>query len=211
MGAVWVCCISTITIQYSLKWKLHNFVFRDAIIVPLVNCFTSFYAGFVIFSILGFMAHEAGVTVPDVATSGKANSKFSLREYEKYYSHVYCFTFHSVVHSPRQVLSTNYPWYGTSVITRRWCDRICLDMVTDEKHSNVPGRGLNPGPSVPKASALANWAKGVYPPGRDTKTAIYMYIAQISQSCTRLWSDHPWFVSALVWLLWQFTLYMLPW
>ena len=45
------------------------------------------------------------------------------------------------------------------VMTRGWCDRICLDIVTDEKQSNVPGRGLNPRPWVPNSSALANWAK----------------------------------------------------
>ena len=39
-------------------------------IVPVVNCGTSFFGGFVIFSVIGFMAHEAGLPVEDVVKSG---------------------------------------------------------------------------------------------------------------------------------------------
>ena len=46
------------------------FVRRDSLLVPLINCGTSFYAGFVIFSVLGFMANEKGVSVDEVAESG---------------------------------------------------------------------------------------------------------------------------------------------
>jgi hypothetical protein len=44
---------------------------RDAVITPLICCFTSFFAGFVTFSVVGFMAEEAGVPVEDVISSGK--------------------------------------------------------------------------------------------------------------------------------------------
>ena len=39
-------------------------------VVPVITCLTSFYAGFVMFSVIGFMAHEANLPVKDVVTSG---------------------------------------------------------------------------------------------------------------------------------------------
>ena len=44
---------------------------RDAIIVPLMNCGTSVFAGLVIFSVLGFMAHETGANIEYVVTQGQ--------------------------------------------------------------------------------------------------------------------------------------------
>ncbi len=41
--------------------------------VPLINCGTSIYAGFAIFSVLGFMAVQKGVDVEDVADEGSGN------------------------------------------------------------------------------------------------------------------------------------------
>ncbi|XP_044298400.1 sodium- and chloride-dependent glycine transporter 1 isoform X2 [Varanus komodoensis] len=50
--------------------KFHNNCYRDSIIISITNCATSVYAGFVIFSILGFMANHLSVDVSKVADHG---------------------------------------------------------------------------------------------------------------------------------------------
>jgi solute carrier family 6 amino acid transporter-like protein 5/7/9/14 len=50
--------------------RFHNDCMRDTLIVTIGNCLTSFFAGFVIFSYLGFLAHQRGVAVEDVTESG---------------------------------------------------------------------------------------------------------------------------------------------
>ncbi|XP_028558581.1 sodium-dependent serotonin transporter-like [Podarcis muralis] len=45
----------------------HNNCYRDAIITSVVNCLTSFLSGFVIFTVLGYMAEMRDVEVEDVA------------------------------------------------------------------------------------------------------------------------------------------------
>ncbi|XP_066287463.1 sodium- and chloride-dependent glycine transporter 2-like [Branchiostoma lanceolatum] len=50
--------------------RFHNNCYRDALVIAVLNCLTSFYAGFAIFSVLGFMANEMGVKVEEVADTG---------------------------------------------------------------------------------------------------------------------------------------------
>lgn len=52
--------------------KYRNNGLRDAVLVPVLNCCTSIFAGFVVFSVLGFMAHRTGTTVDKVTSAGPA-------------------------------------------------------------------------------------------------------------------------------------------
>ena len=77
---VWGDAASQIFFSLSASWgglialasynRFHNDCLRDSLIVSLGNCLTSFFAGFVIFSFLGYLAYELETDVSDVADSG---------------------------------------------------------------------------------------------------------------------------------------------
>uniref|UniRef100_A0ACB8FMM0 Uncharacterized protein n=1 Tax=Sphaerodactylus townsendi TaxID=933632 RepID=A0ACB8FMM0_9SAUR len=50
--------------------KYNNNCYRDCFMLCFLNSATSFVAGFAIFSVLGFMAQEQGVSISEVAESG---------------------------------------------------------------------------------------------------------------------------------------------
>jgi len=50
--------------------RFHHNCYRDAIVVPIINCGTSVFAGFVVFSIIGFMAHETNTPIEEVVSQG---------------------------------------------------------------------------------------------------------------------------------------------
>ncbi|KAF2354520.1 Sodium:neurotransmitter symporter, partial [Trinorchestia longiramus] len=50
--------------------KFHNNIYKDALVTSCINCCTSFVSGFVIFSVLGYMAHTTGDPIDKVADEG---------------------------------------------------------------------------------------------------------------------------------------------
>ncbi|XP_061538185.1 sodium- and chloride-dependent GABA transporter 2-like [Phycodurus eques] len=77
---VWMDAISQLFFSYSIgvgtlavlgSYNTHsNNCYKDCFWLCLLNSCTSVVAGFAVFSVLGFMAHEHGVTIADVAESG---------------------------------------------------------------------------------------------------------------------------------------------
>ncbi|XP_049816938.1 sodium-dependent noradrenaline transporter-like [Aethina tumida] len=57
-------------LSYASYNTFHNNCYRDCIITTIVNCFTSFFSGFVIFTYLGYMSYKQGVHISSVATEG---------------------------------------------------------------------------------------------------------------------------------------------
>ncbi|KAK7913482.1 hypothetical protein WMY93_013693 [Mugilogobius chulae] len=59
-----------VLIAFASYNKFDNNCYRDALLTSTVNCVTSFFSGFAIFSVLGYMAYKHGVKIEDVATEG---------------------------------------------------------------------------------------------------------------------------------------------
>uniref|UniRef100_A0A7N8WSV6 Transporter n=1 Tax=Mastacembelus armatus TaxID=205130 RepID=A0A7N8WSV6_9TELE len=60
-----------VLIAFASYNKFDNNCYRDALLTSTVNCITSFFSGFAIFSVLGHMAYKHQMKVEDVATEGK--------------------------------------------------------------------------------------------------------------------------------------------
>lgn len=66
---------------------VYNLRYRDAILTSSINCLTSFLAGFVIFSVLGYMAHIQNMNVSEVGLEGSVNSKKHLIFMNRLWTH----------------------------------------------------------------------------------------------------------------------------
>jgi len=79
-GTVWLDAATQVFFSYSIGFgalmalgsfnKYHNNFYKDCIWYTFFNSGTSIYAGFLIFSVLGFMATNQGVEVKDVVQQG---------------------------------------------------------------------------------------------------------------------------------------------
>ncbi|KAM8952909.1 sodium- and chloride-dependent neutral and basic amino acid transporter B(0+)-like [Pelodytes ibericus] len=80
VGDVWRDAATQIFYSLSTSWgglialssynKFNNNCYIDSIVVCIINCLTSLFAGFAIFSIIGHMAFISGKRVPDVIDEG---------------------------------------------------------------------------------------------------------------------------------------------
>ncbi|XP_036390518.1 sodium-dependent noradrenaline transporter-like [Megalops cyprinoides] len=59
-----------VLIAFASYNKFDNNCYRDALLTSTINCVTSFFSGFAIFSVLGYMAFKHDVKIEDVATEG---------------------------------------------------------------------------------------------------------------------------------------------
>lgn len=72
-------CSSHVLVVWQKYFIDHNFqlviidvflYYRDAMILPILDTFTSLFAGCVVFSTLGYMAEASGVSIDDVVSQG---------------------------------------------------------------------------------------------------------------------------------------------
>ena len=69
--------LSTICTKNCFDCIVSDLSLRDSLVVSIGNCLTSFFAGFVIFAIIGFMAYEMKTDIHEVAKQGNSRKTCS--------------------------------------------------------------------------------------------------------------------------------------
>ncbi|RTG91128.1 uncharacterized protein DC041_0005680 [Schistosoma bovis] len=69
-----------VLMAYASYNEFHNNVYRDALLVASINSLTSLLSGFVVFTLLGYMAYKRNVLVLDVIKDGKSKTYIFLTE-----------------------------------------------------------------------------------------------------------------------------------
>ena len=59
-----------VSLLFSVCFNFALTYFRDAIVLPIIDCLTSWFAGCVIFVNLGYMAHSSGLGIGEVISQG---------------------------------------------------------------------------------------------------------------------------------------------
>ena len=84
--------------------------FRDSLLFAACNSGTSLFAGFLIFSVLGFMAHETGLDIREVAESGNKTISYTTYSISSkivlYHMQVLCFCGHMDYYKSLDLSST---------------------------------------------------------------------------------------------------------
>jgi hypothetical protein len=73
------------------NYNVNTFIHRDALITSFINGMTSFVSGFVIFSVLGYMACRSGIDIRNIPAEGcltlhYINTKTFQQELDSYLS-----------------------------------------------------------------------------------------------------------------------------
>ena len=118
IGMFTYCGLKILTTKF-MSFLTLLFCYRDCLVIVIINSCTSFLAGFVTFSVIGFMAQAQNKTVSDVAISGIEKQ---TRSYIKKTDHTWYFYLNMFCQMVG--LSTCICMFKVCVISNKWAHMI---------------------------------------------------------------------------------------